>query len=99
MIRNEIYNLGECIASDCYDLNTKTYIREEMGVIALTRPMTVQEWLIYGPQPLNETGALAALLVAQGILPIHDAANAVGVTPQQLINEVEGWAAAAAGGI
>lgn len=94
MIRNETYRDGICVEADCYDLFTKTYTREEMGVVVATRPMTTAEWLTYGPQPLDPLGALATLLVVEGVLPITDAANAAGVTPQQLIDEAEGWAAA-----
>lgn len=94
MIRNETWADGVCVEADCYDLSTKTYSREEQGVVVATRPMTTEEWLTYGPQPLDPLGALATLLVVEGILPITDAANAAGVTPQQLIDEAEGWAAA-----
>lgn len=94
MIRNETFRDGVCVEADCYDLATKTYSREEMGVVVATRPMTTAEWLAYGPQPLDPLGALATLLVVEGVLPITDAANAVGATPQQLIDEAEGWAAA-----
>lgn len=94
MIRNETFVDGVCVKADCYDLTTHTYICEEMGVVIATRPMTTDEWLTYGPQPLDPTGALATLLVVEGVLPIKDAANAVGATPQQLIDEAEGWAAA-----
>lgn len=85
---------GVCLWADCYDLDTKTYLREEMGVVVATRPMTTEEWLREGPQPLGPIGALATLLVVEGVLPIADAANAVGATPQQLIDEAQGWAAA-----
>lgn len=94
MIRNETYRDGVCIEADCYDLTTRIYTREEMGVVVGTRPMTTEEWLAYGPQPLDPLGALATLLVVEGVLPITDAANAVGATPQQLIDEAQGWAAA-----
>lgn len=47
------------------------------------------------PAPLDATGALATLLVVEGVLAIDDAANAVGATPDQLIAEAQGWAAAA----
>lgn len=94
MLRHRVYQNGIEVEADCYDLSTKTYTREEMGIVVATRPMTVEEWLRYGPQPLDSLGALATLLVVQGVLPIEDAANAVGATPQQLIDEAEGWAAA-----
>lgn len=94
MIRNETYVDGAVVSADCYDMAARIYTREEMGVVVLTRPMTTQEWVEYGPQPLDAVGALATLLVVEGVLPIDDAANAVGATPQQLIDEAEGWAAA-----
>lgn len=97
MIRNETFRDGICLEADCYDLTTRTYTREEMGVIVATRPMTEQEWLTYGPQPLDKIGAIAALNTVLGIWNIQDAANIAGVTPQDLITEVEGWAAAGGG--
>lgn len=44
--------------------------------------------------PLNATGALATLLAVTGTLNVVDAANAVGLTPQDLTAEAEAWAAA-----
>jgi hypothetical protein len=56
---------------------------------AMVRPTNV-------PSPLPPTGALAALLVVEGLLDIKDAANAVRVKPEQLVTEALGWAAGAA---
>jgi hypothetical protein len=50
--------------------------------------------LIRPQQPLDASGALATLLVVQGVLSIDDAANAVGVASQDLINEAQAWAVA-----
>lgn len=97
MIRNETFLDGVCIYADCYDLTTRTYQREEMGVIVATRPMTTEEWLTYGPQPLDKFGAMAALNVVLGIWDMENATNFAGVSEQDLINEVEGWAAAYGG--
>jgi uridine phosphorylase len=91
MIRNEIYRDGVVVAADCYSLSTRTYTREEMGTVVATRPMTAEEWLQYGPQPLNETGALATLLVVNGHATLTDAANAVNLTEQQLVDEAQAW--------
>lgn len=44
--------------------------------------------------PLDATGALATLLVVTNTLAINDAANAVGLFPEDLIFEAESWAAA-----
>jgi hypothetical protein len=48
------------------------------------------------PQPLDAVGALATLLAVQSVLTVEDAANAVGLTPTDLVNEAEAWAAASA---
>lgn len=45
-------------------------------------------------EPLDPAGALATLLVVEGVLPLQDAANAVYQTPEALILEAEAWAAA-----
>lgn len=43
--------------------------------------------------PLDATGALATLLAVTGTLAVADAANAVGLTPQDLMAEAQAWAA------
>jgi hypothetical protein len=45
-------------------------------------------------QPLNQTGALATLLAVTEVVSVEDAANAVGLTPQDLIVEAQAWVAA-----
>jgi hypothetical protein len=44
--------------------------------------------------PLNQTGALATLLAVTEVVSVEDAANAVGLTPEQLIAEAQAWAVA-----
>jgi hypothetical protein len=44
--------------------------------------------------PLDATGALATLLAVLEVVPLQDAANAVGQTSEALIAEAEAWAAA-----
>jgi hypothetical protein len=46
-------------------------------------------------QPLPPVGALAALLAVEGVLTVTDAANAVGVTAEELTLEAQAWAVAA----
>jgi hypothetical protein len=96
VIRNERYFDGVCVEADCYDLDTRTYTREEMGVVVVTRPMTDDEVRQFGPQPLDALGSLATLLAVESVLTVEDAANAVGLTPTDLVNEAEAWAAASA---
>lgn len=46
-------------------------------------------------QPLPPAGALAALLAVEGVLTVIDAANAVGLTSEDLTLEAQAWAVAA----
>ena len=46
------------------------------------------------PQPLDATGALATLLAVTETVTVADAANAVGLTADDLVAEAEAWAAA-----
>ena len=47
------------------------------------------------PQPLDATGALATLLAVTETVTVTDAANAVGLTPDDLVAEADACAAAA----
>jgi hypothetical protein len=42
--------------------------------------------------PLDPVGALATLLAVTEVVSVEDAANAVGLTPQDLVNEAQAWA-------
>ena len=41
--------------------------------------------------PLNEFGVIATLNVVLGLWTLQDAANSVGLTEQDLINEAQAW--------
>lgn len=43
------------------------------------------------PSPLDAAGVAATLNAVLGVWPLEDAANAVGLTPEDLIAEAEGW--------
>jgi hypothetical protein len=43
--------------------------------------------------PLDPTGALATLLAVLELSTVQDAANAVGLAPEDLVAEAEAWAA------
>jgi hypothetical protein len=47
-------------------------------------------------EPLDHAGSLAALLACLSVIPVEDAANAVGVTSDALEAEVLAWEMAAA---
>jgi len=47
---------------------------------------------------VDGVGVLATLLAVVGSVTVEDAANAVGLTPQDLIHEAQAWAAAQDGG-
>jgi hypothetical protein len=44
--------------------------------------------------PLDALGAAMTLLAVVGVVTVEDAANAVGLTPDDLIHEAQAWAAA-----
>jgi len=46
------------------------------------------------PTPLDAVGALATLLAVTETVSVADAANAVGLTADDLVAEAEAWAAA-----
>lgn len=94
MIRNECFCNGLCINADIYVLENRWYQREEAGVIVSERAMTPDEIRQYGPQPLDAQGVVATLNAVLGLWSLEDAANAVGLTTQDLVNEAQGWAAA-----
>lgn len=94
MIRNERAKNSVCIEAEIYDLDNRWYQREEMGVIVEERAMTIEEIQTFGPQPLKPEGVMATLNAVLGLWPLQDAANAVGLKPQDLITEAESWAVA-----
>jgi len=44
--------------------------------------------------PLNTVGVIATLNAVLGVWSLQDAANAVGLTPADLVAEAQAWAAA-----
>ena len=94
MIRNETFTNGICIRAEIIDLDAGAYTLEEHGQVVLARSLTAEERAAYGPQPLDPAGALATLLAVLEVATVADAANAVGLTPEDLIAEAEAWEAA-----
>lgn len=94
MKRNETFLNGICIYAEIIDLDAGTFQREEHGVIVESRTLTTEERIKYGPQPLDATGALATLLAVEQVVSVQDAANAVRLSEQDLVNEALAWGAA-----
>jgi hypothetical protein len=59
------------------------------GTLLAERDMPVS------PAALSEAGVAATLNAVLGVWPLTDAANAVGLLPEDLVAEAEGWAVAA----
>jgi hypothetical protein len=94
MIRNEVFTNGKCISAEVIDLDAGTFTVEDHGQVVSTRALTMDERRRWGPRPLEAVGALATLLAVEGVVTVEDAANAVGLTPEQLVTEAQGWSAA-----
>jgi hypothetical protein len=98
LVDNVYGNEGVLLSAATITIDTQTwtgtYVREQPPgfIVDGPRPLTDEEWVLYGPRPLDATGALATLLAVESVLTVQDAANAVGLTPQDLINEAEAWA-------
>jgi hypothetical protein len=93
MIRNETFQDGICIRAEIIDLDAGTFALEVEGVVVESRPLTVDERQQYAKPPLDPTGALATLLAVLELSTVQDAANAVGLTAEDLVAEAEAWAA------
>jgi hypothetical protein len=69
-----------------------------LGGYDLSKPNNniVEEIEIFDPpqQPLDTAGVIATLNVVLGLWSLQDAANAVGSSEQDLINEAQAWAVA-----
>lgn len=59
-----------------------TWDSATLSVIPLVRPPY---------PPLDATGALATLLVVDGVVALQDAANAIGEEPAHLVHEAQAW--------
>jgi hypothetical protein len=94
MIRNETFVNGSCVKADIIDLDTGLVTVEEDGVIVGQRPINDEEREQFRQHPLSDLGALATLLAVEQVLSVQDAANAVGLTEQDLVNEALAWGAA-----
>ena len=83
---------GTCIHATVIDLDAGTVTTEDHGEVVSVRPLTDDERRQYGPQPLDHLGALATLLAVTETLTVDDAANAVGLTADDLVAEAQAWA-------
>ena len=95
MIRNEHFDHGICVHATVIDLDAGTVTTEDHGQVVSVRPLTDDERRQYGPQPLDHLGALATLLAVTEVLDVDDAANAVGLTADDLVAEAQAWAISA----
>lgn len=59
------------------------------GALISSETVTGLPMFVY--EPLDAAGALATLLVVLDIVPLADAANAVGQEPDHLVAEAEAW--------
>lgn len=92
MIRNETFIDGVCVHADIIDLINATITTEEYGEVVAVRDLTEDERAMYGPQPLDTHGVTATLNAVLGVWPLGDAANAVGLTADDLVAEAQAWA-------
>lgn len=89
--KNQTFRDGVCIRCESIDYEGDTFTLEVDGAVVETRALTPEERQLYGPQPLGINGVQATLLAVFELIPLIDAANAVGLTPEDLTQEALGW--------
>ena len=95
MRRDETFSGGVCVHAEIIDIDAGTFTVEEHGEVVSVRPLTDAERVQYAPfPPLDPAGALATLLVVEGVLPLDDAAHSVGTTGDHLVHEAISWSIA-----
>lgn len=94
------YALGLNYSHTREDLTRETGVNNGDGTFTVTRyasdgTITSTETLTVPVEPafppLDPTGALATLLVVEGVLPLGDAANAIREEPAHLEHEALAW--------
>lgn len=66
----------------------------QVDIDATTKEIVYEnEWFV-PDTPLDKMGVIATLLAVSGAVSVEDAANAVGLTPEDLIVEAQSWAVA-----
>ena len=94
-MRNEVFQNGRVIRAEVIDFSANTYSLEIEGeLVEGPRPLTLDERRMYGPRPLDAIGSAMTLLALLGVVPVEDAANAVGLSPEDLVAEAQAWAVA-----
>lgn len=64
------------------------------GVLFSSRDLSVAELARLRPEGLSDAGALATLLAVHEVVPVAEAAAAVGLTAQDLVDEALAWGVA-----
>lgn len=76
------------------DLAANTVSGYEYGVLRWSRDLTAEERAAELPKGLDPLGALATLLAVHEVVPVEEAAAAVGLPAQALVDEALAWGVA-----
>ena len=96
-ITAEPWPASEATAADAHSAGADVILHGIPASLAGTIPTgTLGYYEVVRPDPpefppLDAVGALATLLVVEGVLWLGDAAHAVGATPDHLVHEAEAW--------
>lgn len=70
------------------------FVMRQVDIDAKTGEVVYEGEVNVPDTPLDKIGAMATLLVVAGVVDINDAANSLGLKPEDLIVEAQSWAAA-----
>lgn len=98
IVRNETWDghTGQSIFAEVIDLEAGTVTGYEHGVLIWTRDLTAAERAAQLPKGLDPLGALATLLAVREVVPVEEAAAAIGLPAQALVDEALAWGVASA---
>lgn len=83
---------ADLLCVDCNDVDGRIAVYSDVALdaSAVAAVIAVHAGPLPFP-PLDPTGALATLLVVEGVLPLSDAANAIHEEPAHLEHEALAW--------
>lgn len=73
------------------------FIMRQVDIDATSGKIVHESEIEIPDTPLDKIGVIATLLAVSGVVSVGDAANSVGLKPQDLIVEAQSWAAASGG--
>lgn len=93
-LNSRTFDDGVLVEEVRVDLDANSVSGFEHGALVWSRQLTAEERSAELPKGLDPLGALATLLAVHEVVPVTEAAAAVGLTAQDLVDEALAWGVA-----